>query len=555
MDADLILTNGRVYTVDGKRSEARAIAITGGHIAAVGGYFDMAPHRGATTRIVDLGGKMVLPGIVDVHNHHTRGGQADLFEINISPVMDLDQILAAVRAYAAKIPAGEWIVGGIWGSNLIARLEQMSARAALDEASPDHPVMLRDDSQHNRWVNGRALALIGIARDTPDPPEGSIVRDPASGEAVGLLLEKASAIAERAVRRTIPDAAGRDLASTRRAIEILNSYGITAFQDANTMLPFLTALKTLDSAGQLTARCVASLPALDSTYGPDVYGDAILAVRENYRGRHVYPDYIKLFMDGVPTTRTAAMLEPYIATALTGCCYRGDALISIPELVRWIAKAESLGLAVKIHCTGDAAVRDALDAIDVVRSFNGPITEIQTAPHQIAHASFIDPADIPRFKELGVAADLSPIIWYPGPIVEAIMAVVPEARAREYWPNRALHEAGALLAAGSDWPVMPQPDPWLGIEGMITRRNPNGRTPGALWPEQALDLATVLEIYTINAARAMGLGHLTGSIEVGKSADLIVIDRDLFTIPVEDIGDTKVLTTYFEGNIVFERAA
>jgi predicted amidohydrolase YtcJ len=205
-------------------------------------------------------------------------------------------------------------------------------------------------------------------------------------------------------------------------------------------------------------------------------------------------------------------------------------------------------MAAKIHCTGDAAVRDALDAIDVVRSFNGA-----GPAHQIAHASFIDPADIPRFKALNVVADLSPIIWYPGPIVAAIMAVVPAERASRYWPNRDLLESGALLAAGSDWPVMPQPDPWLGIQGMVTRRNPDNKTPGALWPEQALDLVDVIEIYTVNAARAMGLGFVTGSLEAGKSADFIILDRNLFDQPADRLASTKVTATYFEGRPVHER--
>jgi len=193
-------------------------------------------------------------------------------------------------------------------------------------------------------------------------------------------------------------------------------------------------------------------------------------------------------------------------------------------------------------------VRDTLDAIDVVRSFNGP-----GRMHQIAHAGFIDPADIPRFAGLNVVADLSPIIWYPGPIIEAIRAAVPEPRSGRYWPNRDLLEAGALMAAGSDWPVVSNPDPWLGIEGMVTRRNPKGGFEGALWPEQALDLATVLEIYTANAARAMGLDALTGSLEPGKSADLIVLDRHLFEIPSGELADARVLSTYFEGELVFER--
>jgi predicted amidohydrolase YtcJ len=253
-------------------------------------------------------------------------------------------------------------------------------------------------------------------------------------------------------------------------------------------------------------------------------------------------------MDGVPTTRTAAMINPYKPDPLHGCCFRGEALVSIPELARWIAKCEKHGLSAKIHCAGDGAVRDTLDAIDVVRSFNGPGRR-----HQIAHAGFIDPDDIPRFKSLDVVADLSPIIWYPSPIIDAIMASVPEPRASRYWPNRDLHDAGVLMAAGSDWPVVSNPDPWLGIEGMVTRRNPRGGFPGALWPEQALDLATVIEIYTGNAAQATGLDALTGTIEVGKSAELIVLDRNLFEIAPEDLADTKVLSTYFEGNLVFER--
>jgi predicted amidohydrolase YtcJ len=543
--ADLLLTNAAIYTMDSARRWATSVAIRAGIIVAVGG--DVESWRGPATQILDLGGKMVLPGIIDVHNHHTRGGAAELFETNIAPTMTLDAVLDVVHRRAAATPAGEWIYGGIWGSELVLRLHDISAKRALDAVSPDHPVMLRDDSLHNRWVNSRALAMMGITAATEDPPDGKIVRD-GSGEAVGLLIERASALAERAVADSIPDAAARHVAATRRALEILNAYGITAYQDANTMLPFLEALSTLDAQGGLTAWCVASLPAQHTLYGSDVYGDALIEMREKFRSRHVRPDFVKLFMDGVPTTRTAAMLEPYIPDRLTGCCFRGDGLISIPELARWIAKCEKLGLTTKIHCTGDAAVRDTLDAIDVVRSFNGP-----GLAHQIAHASFIDPADIPRFRELNVAADLSPIIWYPSSIVAAIKAVIPPARAERYWPNRDLHQAGVLLAAGSDWPVIPNPDPWLGIEAMVTRRDPTGRFPGALWADQALDLADVLAIYTINGARAMGLADLTGSIEVGKSADMIMIDRNLFECPVDDLADTKVLATWFEGNMVFQR--
>jgi predicted amidohydrolase YtcJ len=546
---DLILHNGAIYTMDRHRSWAQAAAIRDGRFIAVGTDPDVRALAGRGTRQIDLEGKMTVPGIIDVHNHHMYGGQADLYETTFAPTLDFNAILDLVRERAATLPKSEWIYGGIWGSHLMPHLSTAAALKALDAASSGHPVMLRDDSQHNRWVNSRAMALIGITARTPDPSDGRIVRDGATGELTGLLLEKASALAEKAILDSIADRTERCARASRRAVQILNSYGITAFQDAAASLPVLEALKALDAEGELSAWCVASLPAQPSIFGEDAYGDALVARREEFRSAHVRPDFIKLFMDGVPPARTAAMIEPYVPDPCFGRCFRGETKMAVPELARTIAKYEQQGFGVKIHCAGDAAVRATLDAVDVVRTFNGPGRR-----HHIAHASFIDPADVPRFKTLNVVADLSPIIWYPGPIVAAIREVVPSERAERFWPNRDLLKAGALMAAGSDWPVMPQPDPWLGIEGMVTRQNPSGAFPGALWPEQALDLATVLEIYTINSARAMGLEAITGSIEAGKSADLAILDRNLFEVPAADLAETQVLETLFEGRTVFERS-
>ena len=547
IEADLILHSGRIYKVDARRGWAEALAVKDGKIIAVGTNKVVQRFRGNNTKLAELDGRMAMPGLVDVHNHHTRGGQLDLFEVSFPASLSFDQILERVRERAGKMAPGEWLSGGIWSSELVSRLGQLSAKAELDAASQGRAVMLRDDSLHNRWVNSKALELIGITNQTPNPADGEIVRDSGTGEAVGLLVEKASTLAEKVVFRSIKDPAGRDIASTRRAVEILNSYGVTAYQDANTTLPMLKALKALDKKGQLNAWCVASLPVFDTLTGTEVYGEALIARREQYRTAHVRPDFIKLFMDGVPMTRTAAMLEPYKPDQ------RGNAVvcrsfIPVPEVVRWITRAEELGLAVKIHCAGDAAVRDILDAIEIVRDFRGP-----GPAHHIAHASYIDQKDISRFKQLNVVADLCPAIWFPCAITVANNEVLPEERANRYWPNRDLHASGALLAAGSDWPVVGLPDPWFGFEGMVTRRNPKGTYPGALWPEQALDVATVIEIYTRNPATAIGMGEITGSIEPGKSADLIVLDRNLFECDSEDLADTKVLATYFEGRKVHER--
>jgi predicted amidohydrolase YtcJ len=309
VEADLILHSGRIYKVDARRSWAEAVAVKDGKIIAVGADKVVRKLRGNTTELIDLDGRMVMPGLIDVHNHHTRGGQLDLFEVSFPASLSFDQILERVRERASKTAPGEWISGGIWSSDLAGRLGQLSAKAELDAASLGRAVMLRDDSLHNRWVNSKALELIGITNETPNPADGEIVRDGATGEAVGLLVEKASSLAEKIVSASIEDPIGRNIASTRRAVEILNSYGVTAYQDANTTLSMLKALNALDKKGQLNAWCVASLPAFETLTATEFYGEALIARSKRYRSTHVRPDFIKLFMDGVPMTRTAAMLD------------------------------------------------------------------------------------------------------------------------------------------------------------------------------------------------------------------------------------------------------
>ena len=542
-DNDLIIRNAAICTMDPKQPWAEALAVRGGRLLAVGAEADVrAAAPGA--RVVDAGGHMLMPGLIDIHNHFVWAGRAELYETSFPPVLSLDQVLDLVRGAAAKKAPGEWIVGGIFGSGLLGELTA-EARGRLDDAAGGRPVMLRDDSHHNRWVSSAALALAGIVRDTPDPVNGEIERDPDTGEATGLLKEAASALAEAAVARALAAEPALDIEAAAHAVRRLNGYGITGVQEALTTRAVLKAVKALEDRGLLTAWVVGSLPVTEAPLAPGEAGEELLAMRDHYRSRHFRPDAGKIFLDGVPTSRTAAMLEPYLADRIHGCCFRGGAMLNVPQLARVIADCEKRGIAVKIHCAGDAAVRTALDAIDVVRSFNGP-----GLMHQIAHASFVDPAEVPRFAELNVLADLSPIIWFPCVIVEAIKTTVPAERVERFWPNRDLLEAGALIAGGSDWPVVPNPDPWLGLQGLVTRRDPTGQFPGALWPEQALPLEAALAAYTINPARAMRLDDVTGSLEAGKSADFIVLDRHLFKVPADTLAQTKVQATVFEGRVV-----
>ena len=246
------------------------------------------------------------------------------------------------------------------------------------------------------------------------------------------------------------------------------------------------------------------------------------------------------------------MLEPYLADAKHGARFKGDLQHSQADLDAALVELDKRGLTVKMHATGDGGVRAALDAIAAARKANGD----SGLRHEIAHAELIAPSDIPRFKALNAVAELSPILWYPSPLVDMMSQIIGRERANRFWPIKTLHDAGVNMIYGSDWPsVVPSPSPWPGIEAMITRQDPYARVSGALAPEQAISLADALVIFTRNGAQAMGLEKDSGSIEIGKTADMIVLDHNLFEIPPEQIGDTQVLETLFEGRVVSQRAA
>ncbi|WP_410662183.1 amidohydrolase [Amycolatopsis sp. lyj-84] len=544
MTADLILTNAKVYTVDGARPWASSLAIKDGRVLSLEDI-----ERGPNTEVVDLDGAFVMPGLVDVHNHHALAGRSALFELNFGLDAGLDDILAAVRARAAGLGPDEWVVGGAWASTLVSTLSRSSARLALDEAAGGRPVMLSDDSRHNRWVSSRALELADVTASTPDPAGGEIVRDPSTGEPVGVLLEAAGVPVERALSETRTLTAEQHVAASRHGIGTLHSYGVTAFQDAGVSADILGALKSLDDAGELRAWVVSSLLINDPIFGFDPIGAPLLEVAGQYRSEHHRPDFVKIFLDGVPPTRTAAFLEPYLPDDAHGACHHGATTMPGDELVGWLRTAAAAGLSAKVHCTGDASVRATLDAVEKVRAEG--FTE---ARFQVAHGQFVHPDDLPRFAALGVAADISPFLWVPGVIPAAIAEVLPGERAGRMQPNRSLLDEGALVAGGSDWPVSESPNAWEGIHGLVTRRDPTGAFPGALWPEQAITLAEAVEVFTLAAARAMGLGDVTGSLVPGKSADFVVLDRDPFQTDPSALVKTKVTQTWFAGHRVYHRA-
>lgn len=540
--ADLILTNARVYTVDSNRPWAEALAVRDGKILAVGHASEVHEFAGPNTEVRDLEGAFVMPGLVDVHNHHFLAGKEELFELHVPLGAHLDEIIAAVREHAVTLPAEAWVVGAPWASDRLGEINTHEAFLQLSEAAGGRPVVLTDDSHHNRWANARALEISGVKAGDP-----GVLLD-SEGRLTGVLLEAAGLPVAKAQQTVGGLTLEQERAAAKRGIEILNSYGVTAFQDASVSTHIMRALKSLDDTGDLDSWVVSSMLINDEIFGFESIGDDLVFDGEQFRTEHHRPDFVKIFLDGVPPTRTGAFIEPYLPDDLHGAHFCGEMLLKPAELTDWLRRVAQAGISAKIHCTGDASVHEVLNAVETLRAegFNDTL-------YQVAHGQFVHPDDIARFAQVGVAADISPFIWVPGPIVEAISQVLPPERAERMQPNRSLLDAGAIVAGGSDWPVSPSPNAWEGIHGLVTRQDPSGQYPGTLWVEQAISLEEAIAAFTISGAKAMGLDAETGSLETGKSADFVLLDRDPFAQPATELVHTTVKETWFAGRRVFTR--
>ncbi len=542
--ADAIYTNARVYTVDTSNSWAEAIAVRGDAFMAVGSKADIEALAGPGTVRVDLGGRMVMPGIHDMHAHLPQAGTKALFECGFPFSLGIPQIIEKVKGCASGAVKDKWIRGGQWA------LEALDApnpphRTLLDAVAPDVPVFLMDSTVHAGWVNSKALEVLGINRDTPNPVGGVIVRD-ASGDATGILLDYAAYAAVQKIGRWSPRQMEQALAWS---IGQLNAEGVTAIKEAMADGLALDGLAALQRAGKLNAHLGVHLIWRSPEGGSQEEMEQTIARRAAAAGPDLHTDFVKIMLDGIPPSQTAAILEPYVQDARHAEPHRGYLTLEPAQLIEDVVRMDAQGVTVKIHATGDRSARLALDAFEAARKANHHLN----LRHEISHAEMISPEDLPRFKALNVTAEMSPILWHPSPLHAAMETVLGKERAGRFWPVKSLVDSGALVIYGSDWPsVVPSPSPWPGIEAMITRRDPYGVNEGVLNPAEAEDLATTLRIFTRNGAEALYTQDSTGSIEVGKSADFIVLDRNIFDIPPEQISDTKVLRTVFRGRTVHE---
>ncbi|MDE0757483.1 MAG: amidohydrolase [Pseudomonadales bacterium] len=538
VSADSVYTNARIYKVDAVNSWASAMAVSNGKIIAVGSDEDIAAHIGEDTLVNDMAGRMMMPGIHDTHIHPYDGGIGKTVQCSFLTAV-LDEALKALQDCLADIPEGQWLRGGQWNDGLFIGTTK-APKHILDEIAPNHPVFLMDWSVHNAWLNSSALELLGIDDETPDPNGGVIVRDLQTGEATGILLDNAA----YEPRRSLPAYSLQQRSDALAwSIKQIMSYGITTFKAALVTTENMEAYADLQAKGAIPFNIKTSLSWKSAWANSHEDELALIDGRAGFASDRIDTGFAKIMLDGIPPTYTAAMLEPYLPSEAFGDRWRGKLMFEPEQLGADLIELDSRGLTVKIHATGDRSARAALDAIEVARMKNGDSGLI----HEVSHAELIHPDDIPRFVELNVAAEMCPILWYPIPGLDWEAWLGPE---RKVWPVRNLVESGALVIYGSDWPVVATPNPWPGIESMVTRADPSGVSDATLWADQSVDLATTIRIFTHNGAIANKVGDTSGSLEVGKDADFILLDRNIFDVPITDVGETKVLLSVVGGNEV-----
>ena len=537
--ADLILSHARVYTVEEARPWAEAVAIRNGRILAVGSAKEVAAYRGGATRVVDLGGRFLMPAFGDAHAHPVFGGLS-YARCSLHDGKTVDDYRRIIARCIARTPGTGTIYGSGWEDGLFPP-HGVPSKQILDQISADRPLIFASTGGHSLWVNSKALALAGITRDTPDPPNGKIDRD-AAGEPVGGLEEDPGM---KLVEKLVPPPTDADRQDAiAYTAKLFNSLGITSWHDA--MLEWekggtslvLDAYKVVRDRGGLTAHTVLDIK-WDNSRGLEQMPE-VMRLSTDARAKGFAANGVKFFIDGVIPQETAAMLAPY-----EGSTARGSPEIPPARLAEAVSMLDAKGMQSHFHAIGDGAVREALDAVASARRRDG---RSDTRP-MISHLNVIDPADQPRFGALGVTAIFQPLWACNEPYMDLAIRKIGPVRARSIYPEASVLKGGGLIAYGADWSVA-SANPLEGIEVAITRVAPGGTRPPLL-PGEAVSLETALQAYTLNVAYVNHLETLTGSIVPGKSADLIVLDRDLFKIRPTDIHQAKVLVTIYEGREVF----
>jgi predicted amidohydrolase YtcJ len=522
-----IYVNARVWTADAAQPAAEAFAVTDGRFVAVGSSKTVRALAGPSTAVVDLGGRRVVPGFIDTHWHLPARRSARLD--NAGSVEVIQQRLVE---YAKGLPAGSWVVGRGWMPTDFPG--RTAHKRYLDAVFPDRPVVIRDRDGHQALANSRALALAGVTRDTADPDDGRIEREP-DGTPTGLLKEGAAGL----VSRLLPPLSADDTYQLLlEELAAAASFGLTSLTDATDV--GLTdnersAVERALAEGRLTVNYRAALP-LETDIAPERLA-GFVRLRDATRGGLLTYGFAKGMIDGTVDAKTAFMLEPYVGGG------NGTPFLSQDELNRTVATYDRAGLQVGLHAIGDGAIRMALDAYEHAAKANGR----RDSRHRVEHVEVPAAADLPRFAQLGVIAATQAIFATPDTAtLENYAPLVGPERASRAQPFKQFDDAGAMQAFGSDYPVYPM-DPLLGIYTAVTRQTRDGKPDGGWHPHNRIGLETALLHYTRDAAYASFDETRTGTISAGKFSDFVVLSRDILDGPPQQLLDTKVLLTVLRG--------
>lgn len=537
---DLLIVNGRVYSADGSGTFAEAVAIRANQVLRIGSNRELKRLRGIGTTVIDAHGGAVLPGFNDSHAHVVAGGLAH-GTLNLRSAGTLEEIEQAIRSYAEQHPSDDWIVGRGW--RFSAFPDSVPARQQLDALVPDRPTYLLAEDGRTGWANSKALAAAVITRNTRNPPHGTIVKDPRTGEPAGTLKDSARSLIDRARPKPTRD---EEMDALRVAIAEAHRHGITSVQDVDGTADEFDLYEELRQDGELKVR---------------VYG--ILGIQPGFSVTNAdrlddllrrFPDdplfkagAVRLEVDGSIESHTAAMLAPYANRRTTG-----HLVFTPDELRRLVSLLDRRGWQILMEASGDAAVRSSLDALDDAAKSNP--APARGRRHRIERLETIDPLDLPRFRMTGVIASQQPIraegkadplgVW---------SAHVGADRASRGWPWRRISAAGGRLTFGSDWPVAPF-EPLLGVQMAITRPTAEDDAGDASRGDQPLPLTRALDAYTRGAAYASFDEQRKGTLARGMLADLVILSADIFSLPSERLSEARVDTTIFDGKVVFSRS-
>jgi len=535
--ADTIITNARVYTVNPQQKWAEAIAVRADKIIFVGDAKSAESYKGASTKVIDAKGKLVLPGFTDCHVHF-MSGSLGLTQVDLTGANTIEEIQKRVKDYAAAHPTLPWVTGMGWQYPTFGATA-LPNKKILDDVMVDRPVYLVAYDGHSSWANSKALAMAGIDRNTPDPPNGKIVRD-ANGEATGALKEAAGDLVERLMPKPTRE---ERLTALRKGLHEANRLGVVRVHSAGGDFEYLDLYDELRKNGELTVRQYIAY-FLDP---PELKPEAIEKIeqaRKKYNDEWISGGAVKTMLDGVVEAHTAAMLGTYADDTSQS----GKLFWDPDKYKQAIAELDKRGLQIFTHAIGDRAVRTALDAYENAQRTNHSTDDRP----RIEHIETITAEDIPRFGKLGVIASFQPLHTDPNEDTLKVWAVAagPD-RVSRAWPWRSVESTGGKLAFGSDWPVVTI-SPWPGVQNALTRQTAEGEPAGGWVPKERINIEDAVRGYTLGAAFAGRREKTEGSLETGKLADVIILSKDLFTIEPPDILSEEVLVTMVGGKVVYE---